>query len=197
MQPGPGGVIYQRHTFIGKVETKNQHDPARTTLLNPHRKHLQKNQCHLLPPNLLPLGLAFISTMAEQSINVPQLLVLLAIGFLVFRWFWSSSTNTAPGPAQRRINPVHVETLVQMFPQADRRSIMWELQRNGGNVQVASETILSGRLQRVRLIPHFCSFWCNNMLIYDHSLHPRSNLPYPPHLLHVLQLLFLSPPIPI
>ncbi|KAF2429845.1 hypothetical protein EJ08DRAFT_551614, partial [Tothia fuscella] len=90
----------------------------------------------------------------EQSINMPQLAVLLILGFLVFRWYWSSSsasssssstTAATPTNAQPRINPAHVEQLVQMFPQVDRRSIMWELQRNGGNVQAATETVLSGR----------------------------------------------------
>jgi hypothetical protein len=32
-----------------------------------------------------------------------------------------------------------------MFPQVSRRSIMWDLQRNGGNVVSTTERILSGR----------------------------------------------------
>jgi hypothetical protein len=32
-----------------------------------------------------------------------------------------------------------------MFPQVSRRSIMWDLQRNGGNVVATTERILSGR----------------------------------------------------
>ena len=33
----------------------------------------------------------------------------------------------------------------QMFPQVARRSIMWDLQRNGGSVAATTERILSGR----------------------------------------------------
>lgn len=32
-----------------------------------------------------------------------------------------------------------------MFPQVSRRSVMWDLQRNGGNVVATTERILSGR----------------------------------------------------
>lgn len=40
-----------------------------------------------------------------------------------------------------------------MFPQVSRRSIMWDLQRNGGNVVATTERILSGRgLEVVSLV---------------------------------------------
>ncbi len=38
-----------------------------------------------------------------------------------------------------------MERVQQMFPQVSRRSIMWDLQRNGGNVVATTERILSGR----------------------------------------------------
>jgi hypothetical protein len=45
-----------------------------------------------------------------------------------------------------------VERVQQMFPQVSRRSIMWDLQRNGGNVVATTERILSGRgLEEVSL----------------------------------------------
>jgi coupling of ubiquitin conjugation to ER degradation protein 1 len=51
-----------------------------------------------------------------------------------------------------RANPRHVETLAQMFPQVPPRDIVWDLQRNGNNVQLTTERILSGRgLETVRL----------------------------------------------
>jgi coupling of ubiquitin conjugation to ER degradation protein 1 len=91
----------------------------------------------------------------EQTINLPQLLVLTIIGFLAIRWYFSSRTpnpaaqNRSAGNANR-VNPAHVEQLLQMFPQLDRRTVMWELQRNGGSVAIATEKVLSGRtLERV------------------------------------------------
>ena len=38
-----------------------------------------------------------------------------------------------------------MERIQQMFPQVSRRNIMWDLQRNGGNVVATTERILSGR----------------------------------------------------
>jgi len=38
-----------------------------------------------------------------------------------------------------------VERIQQMFPQVGRRLIMWDLQRNGGNIAATTERILSGR----------------------------------------------------
>jgi coupling of ubiquitin conjugation to ER degradation protein 1 len=87
---------------------------------------------------------------AEQTINLPQLLVLTIIGFLAIRWYFSSRTpdraahNRSTGNTNR-VNLAHVEQLLQMFPQLDRRTIMWELQRNGGNVAMITEKVLSGR----------------------------------------------------
>ena len=97
---------------------------------------------------------------SEQAINLPQLVVLTLIGFLALRWYFSSGTPNAPGAqghgasgSANRINPAHVEQVLQMFPQLDRRTVMWELQRSGGNVAIVTEKVLSGRtLERV------CSF---------------------------------------
>lgn len=96
----------------------------------------------------------------ETTINIPQLLVILAISFLAIRWLTSSRTATAPavpisstrpGANQRAANERHVETVLQMFPQLDRRTIMWDLQRNGNNVQMTTERVLGGgRLETVR-----------------------------------------------
>ena len=48
-----------------------------------------------------------------------------------------------------RSREIAVDRIQQMFPQADRRSILWDLQRNGGNIQTTTERILSGRLDTV------------------------------------------------
>ena len=52
-----------------------------------------------------------------------------------------------------RSREVAVERIQQMFPQADRRSILWDLQRNGGSIQTTTERILAGRLDTVSTFP--------------------------------------------
>lgn len=93
--------------------------------------------------------------MAEQTLNVPQILVFLAVTVLVLRWWFKpANANTPTSAANRRVNPAHIDQLAQMFPQLDRRTIAWNLQRNGGNVQGVTETVLGGRsLEQVRS-PH-------------------------------------------
>ena len=88
---------------------------------------------------------------SEQSINLPQLVVLTLIGFLAIRWYFSSRVPNAGGAQGRngsganRVNPAHVEQVMQMFPQLDRRTVMWELQKSGGNVAMVTEKVLMGR----------------------------------------------------
>jgi len=85
--------------------------------------------------------------MAEQTINIPQIIAVVLVGFFAIRWFLSSSSNTQSSSrnAGRQINPAHVEQVMGMFPQLDRRTVMWDLQRNGGSVQATTERVLSGR----------------------------------------------------
>ncbi|GAB7351966.1 hypothetical protein MBLNU459_g2494t2 [Dothideomycetes sp. NU459] len=86
--------------------------------------------------------------MADQTINFGQIFAVAVVGFLIYRWFSSSSTAASPssrGNAGRQVNPAHVEQVASMFPQLDRRTIMWDLQRNGGSVQATTERVLSGR----------------------------------------------------
>jgi coupling of ubiquitin conjugation to ER degradation protein 1 len=89
--------------------------------------------------------------MADQTIGLPQLLILLVLGTLAIRYFFFSSGNTSPQNRSTtsanniRAREADVERIQQMFPQVSRRSIMWDLQRNGGNVVATTERILSGR----------------------------------------------------
>ncbi|KAI9877286.1 MAG: hypothetical protein M1830_004326 [Pleopsidium flavum] len=91
--------------------------------------------------------------MAEQTLNIPQLLAVILVGFLIIRWFfYSSSTSTSTNPrpqdsrnAGRRADPRQVDQIAQMFPQVGRREIQWDLQRNGGSPAATTERILSGR----------------------------------------------------
>ncbi|KAJ4987864.1 CUE domain-containing protein [Stagonosporopsis vannaccii] len=86
--------------------------------------------------------------MAEQSINIPQVIVFAVVAFLVYRWYSSkpSANGTRPAAVRSvRINPAQIDTIAQMFPQLNRRDIAWDLQRNGGNAAATTERVLSGR----------------------------------------------------
>ncbi|ROT40706.1 hypothetical protein SODALDRAFT_330445 [Sodiomyces alkalinus F11] len=88
---------------------------------------------------------------ASQQISLPYLFVIVVLAGAILRFLFFSS-NPAPPP---RTNPLHVlrnrdaavERIQQMFPQVDRRTILWDLQRNGGSVQATTERILAGRLE--------------------------------------------------
>jgi coupling of ubiquitin conjugation to ER degradation protein 1 len=87
--------------------------------------------------------------MAEQSINIPQVLVFLVVSFLAVRWYFSkpsaAGTRAVPNRTAARINPAQIDQIAQMFPQLSRRDIAWDLQRNGGNAAATTERALSGR----------------------------------------------------
>ncbi|TAQ84084.1 hypothetical protein B7494_g7592 [Chlorociboria aeruginascens] len=86
---------------------------------------------------------------SDQTVNIPQLVLILILGALAIRYFFSNASptpNRTPSSASNiRAREADVERIQQMFPQVDRRSIMWDLQRNGGNVVATTERILSGR----------------------------------------------------
>ncbi|KAL3417302.1 Coupling of ubiquitin conjugation to ER degradation protein 1 [Phlyctema vagabunda] len=93
-----------------------------------------------------------MATSAEQTINVPQLLLVLLLGGFAIRYFFFSAPSQSRGHGGSssaannvRAREADVERVQQMFPQISRRSIMWDLQRNGGNVVATTERILSGR----------------------------------------------------
>ena len=92
-----------------------------------------------------------MSDSSQQTLNIPGLLVVALFSFLAIRWYLSSSgsattaTRSGSRNAASRINPAHVDQLLQMFPQLSRREIMWDLQRNGGNIAATTERVLGGR----------------------------------------------------
>jgi hypothetical protein len=86
----------------------------------------------------------------EPSVNIPSLVTLAVISFFVIRWFLNrnnpDTANAVVAQARGRIiDPAQVEQISQMFPQLNRRDIMWDLQRNGGSVPATTERILTGR----------------------------------------------------
>ncbi|KAI9732584.1 MAG: hypothetical protein M1834_003920 [Cirrosporium novae-zelandiae] len=87
---------------------------------------------------------------AGDSINIPSLIAVIVVGFIVIRWFLGPSSNGdassgAGGRAGRRVDPRAVEQIISMFPQASRRDVEWDLRRNGGSVATTTERILGGR----------------------------------------------------
>ncbi|PYI08172.1 hypothetical protein BO78DRAFT_395782 [Aspergillus sclerotiicarbonarius CBS 121057] len=84
----------------------------------------------------------------EPSLNIPSLLTLAVVSFFVLRWFLGRdepSSGSGRSRARGVVDPAQVEQISQMFPQLSAREIMWDLQRNGGNVAATTERILTGR----------------------------------------------------
>lgn len=86
---------------------------------------------------------------SQTSINLPQLIAVAVVGFLAFRWFMSKpgdGSNTPPPPTRGNVLDIpKINQVSAVFPQLDRRSIAWDLQRNGGNVSATTERVLGGR----------------------------------------------------
>lgn len=100
----------------------------------------------------------------DQHINLPSLVAILVISGIVLRYFFfspnsaagagSSSSSAAggrqrDGPQARAAREAAAERIQQMFPQVDRRTALWDLQRTGGNVAATAERVLAGRLETV------------------------------------------------
>jgi coupling of ubiquitin conjugation to ER degradation protein 1 len=108
---------------------------------------------------------------SDQTINIPQLILILVLGGLAIRYFFFSSSTNSGSQGRSAINNLRareadVERVQQMFPQVSRRSIMWDLQRNGGNVVATTERILSGRGLEVVSLSLHASFLSNPHLCH-------------------------------
>jgi coupling of ubiquitin conjugation to ER degradation protein 1 len=110
----------------------------------------------------------------QQQINLPSLVVILVLSGLIIRYLFFSSPAggarqgaAAAAAAARsargdpaalvRSREAAVERIQQMFPQVDRRTVLWDLQRTGGSVAATTERILAGRLETVRFYSS-CSY---------------------------------------
>ncbi|UNI21709.1 hypothetical protein JDV02_007676 [Purpureocillium takamizusanense] len=89
--------------------------------------------------------------MSDDQISLPYLAAILVVSGLIIRYLFFSGPPvpraTRSPEAFLRSREAAVERIQQMFPQAERRSILWDLQRNGGNIQNTTERILAGRLE--------------------------------------------------
>ncbi|KAK5998514.1 hypothetical protein PT974_00893 [Cladobotryum mycophilum] len=91
--------------------------------------------------------------MSEEQLSLPVFAIILLVSGLIIRYLFFSGPTPAPAPssrspeAQMRSRELAVERIQQMFPQVERRVILWDLQRNNGSIQSTTERILSGRLE--------------------------------------------------
>lgn len=95
---------------------------------------------------------------SDGQFGIPSLVVALVITGLVWKYLWPSGSSAGSGGhgrdslSQMRQREVAVERIQQMFPQVDRRTILWDLQRNGGSIAATTEKILSGTIQPVSVV---------------------------------------------
>lgn len=95
---------------------------------------------------------------STAGLGLPQVAACLLVGYFVFRWFFKS--NDPSSTAQRRPPPVDPRRLQEqtdvvrgMFPQVSVAAVRAELIRNGGNIEITTERILTnGFLPEVRCL---------------------------------------------
>ncbi|KIW19861.1 hypothetical protein PV08_00436 [Exophiala spinifera] len=87
----------------------------------------------------------------EATISIPSLAFVAVLGYFIYRYFFSAPRDGADGSPSSssrnnglRFTPAQVEQIAQMFPQLNRRDIMWDLHRNRGSVQATTERVLNG-----------------------------------------------------
>ncbi|KAJ9613735.1 uncharacterized protein PV06_01135 [Exophiala oligosperma] len=87
----------------------------------------------------------------EATISIPSLAFVAVLGYFIYRYFFSAprdGPDGSPSSSSRnnglRFTPAQVEQIAQMFPQLNRRDIMWDLHRNRGSVQATTERVLTG-----------------------------------------------------
>ncbi|KAL7922365.1 hypothetical protein ACQKWADRAFT_293249 [Trichoderma austrokoningii] len=90
--------------------------------------------------------------MSDEQISLPFFAIVLLVSGLIVRYLFFSGPSPERPPVRTaeqmlRSREVAVQRIQQMFPQVERRSILWDLQRNGGNIQSTTERILAGRLE--------------------------------------------------
>jgi len=86
----------------------------------------------------------------EDTPILPQAAAFLVISYLVYRFFFAGSppsSDDASGSVGRAVDPRRLQQQVEvvrgMFPQFSQAAVEAELIRNGGNIEMATERILS------------------------------------------------------
>jgi coupling of ubiquitin conjugation to ER degradation protein 1 len=91
----------------------------------------------------------------EATISIPSLLFVGLLIFFSYRYFFSSTHSSSSSSTRSplatannnglRFTAAQVEQVSAMFPQLNRRDVMWDLHRNRGSVQATTERVLMGR----------------------------------------------------
>ncbi|KAJ4512204.1 hypothetical protein HRR83_006176 [Exophiala dermatitidis] len=88
----------------------------------------------------------------EATISIPSIAFVAVLGYFIYRYFFSGPRPGTDGGSTSssrstgfRFTPAQVDQIAQMFPQLNRRDIMWDLHRNRGSVQATTERVLMGR----------------------------------------------------
>ncbi|KAI5921585.1 hypothetical protein F4810DRAFT_677755 [Camillea tinctor] len=92
--------------------------------------------------------------MADEQVSLASLLLIVVLGGLIIRYLFFPGAGAAAGQTRgprdaqsaARAREAAVERIQQMFPQVDRRTILWDLQHTGGNIMATTDRILAGRL---------------------------------------------------
>ncbi|OTB08099.1 hypothetical protein M426DRAFT_317205 [Hypoxylon sp. CI-4A] len=89
--------------------------------------------------------------MADEQVSLTSLILIVVLGGLAIRYLFFTPAAQSPRPQRdvqsaSRAREAAVERIQQMFPQVDRRTILWDLHRNGGNIAATTERILAGRI---------------------------------------------------
>ncbi|KAI0840910.1 hypothetical protein F5Y06DRAFT_232979 [Hypoxylon sp. FL0890] len=90
--------------------------------------------------------------MADEQVSLTSLILIIVLGGLIIRYLFFSPSTPAARPVRdaqsaSRAREAAVEHIQQMFPQVDRRTVLWDLHRNGGNIAATTDRILSGRIE--------------------------------------------------
>ncbi|CEJ84660.1 hypothetical protein VHEMI03542 [[Torrubiella] hemipterigena] len=94
--------------------------------------------------------------MADDQVPVTYFLAIIVLAIFAFRYFLSSPAATTEQQiaaarrgqaANTRARELAALQIQQMLPQADTRTIMWNLQRQGGDSTRVIDLILAGRLE--------------------------------------------------
>ncbi|KAI1142295.1 hypothetical protein F5Y05DRAFT_370418 [Hypoxylon sp. FL0543] len=90
--------------------------------------------------------------MADEQVSLTSLILIVVLGGLIIRYLFFSPSTPAARPVRdaqsaSRAREAAVEHIQQMFPQVDRRTVLWDLHRNGGNIAATTERILAGRIE--------------------------------------------------
>lgn len=92
----------------------------------------------------------------EATLSLPSIAIVAVLGYIIYKYFIAKSNDQSNSSTNGlRFTAAQVEQVAQMFPQLDRRDIMWDLHRNRGSVQATTERALQrGRLDPVSLCLH-------------------------------------------